>query len=755
MEFHLVQLLLVLIVAWGAGTLAQRVGYPAILGELAAGILFGPAVLGLLHPSGGLAVLAELGVFLMMLYIGMAVDYRDLAKASWAGLLAALGGFCIPMYLGYMTSRWFGYDVTPSLFLGLAMGVTSLATKSRILVDLNILGTRIAGVLFAGALICDTAALVVFAAIMGLSSEQGIDFGNLAMVLGKAVLFFGVTIALGLRVFPVIGPLLRKLGFTERTANFTLVVMIGLVFAELAELAGLHAILGAFLAGMFLRDEVMKRKISHEVTTLVGDMSLGFLAPIFFVTAGFHVSFGVFLTDLPMLLIIIFLAFAGKILGTALGYLPTGHGWREGLTIGFGMNGRGAVEIIIAGIALELGLIGENLFSILVFMAFATTASVPVLMKLGVSWLRGRGELVRTDDKRSGILIVGAAPLARLLAREFQADHSVTLIDNSERRCAIAEREGFQVFPGSALEVEVLHLAGADQARMLVSMTTNQAVNAVAAQRAREFFGIPEVYSLRDQYKLGEIDEVGSAVSGGETKALFPVAIDVGMWNRWAFQEEVERGVVHVTEAASAAEVWPRLGDAETTLPILVVRNGRKHLPGAFEDLEEGDQVVVLRRRASGQREDPFAELVCEAPVLDLPASATMEETFAKVSRILSARLRIPAERIQEMLTQREEDSSTVIFPGVAIPHILIDGVHRSALVLIRSRDGVSFFGEDSAVRILFIIAGTKDERNRHLRILSSIAQLLQDSSFEERWMDAEGEAELRAVVLDTERRKF
>jgi Kef-type K+ transport system membrane component KefB len=448
MEFSLVQLLLVLLVAWGSGTLAQRLGYPAILGELAAGILFGPAVLGLLQPSEGLTVLAEVGVFLMMLYIGMEVDYRDLARASWGGLLAALGGFCVPMALGFFTARWFGYDAVAGLFLGLAMGVTSLATKSRILVDLNILGTRIAGVLFAGAMICDTAALVVFAAIMGLSSEQGIDFGNLSTVLGKAVLFFGVTILLGLRVFPAIGPLLRKIGFTERTANFTLVVMIGLVFAELAELAGLHAILGAFLAGMFLRDEVMKRKVSHEVTTLVGDVSLGFLAPIFFVTVGFHVDFGVFITELPMLLLIIVLAFAGKILGTALSYLPSGHGWREGVTIGFGMNGRGAVEIIIAGIALERGLINESLFSILVFMAFATTASVPVFMKWGVSWLRGRGELARTDDRRNGVLIVGATPLARMLAHEFEADHVVTLIDTNERRCGIAEREGLRVFPG-------------------------------------------------------------------------------------------------------------------------------------------------------------------------------------------------------------------------------------------------------------------------------------------------------------------
>lgn len=755
MEFSLINLLMVLLVAWGAGTLARRAGYPSILGELAAGILFGPAVLGLLHPSEGLAVLAELGVFLMMLYIGMEVDYRDLAKASWAGLLAAIGGFTVPMALGFTAARFFEYDVAPSLFLGLAMGVTSLATKSRILVDLNILGTRIANVLFAAALVCDTAALVVFAVIIGMVGDGGVDTLQLAGVILKAVLFFGASILIGLRVFPMLVPLLERAGFTQRTANFTLVIMIGLLFAEMAHLAGLHAILGAFLAGMFIRQEILQRKMSHEVTSLIHDLSLGFLAPIFFVSAGFHVSFDVFRTDLPLMLLIITLAGVGKIAGATLFYLPSRNGWREGLTIGAGMNGHGAVEIIIAGIALERGLIDESLFSILVFMAFVTTSSVPVLMKSGVAWLRRRGELVRTDDQRTGILIIGASPLARMLAREFEPDHQVTLVDNNGRRCATAEREGLSVFPGNALQEEVLDLAGADRAGILVSMTTSHAVNTVAAQHARQFFGVPAVYSLRDQYKGTEQDDAVGERGLEEPATIFHQAIDVGMWNRWVFQGEVERGVASIQNPSPAAEAWPRFGDPETTLPLLVIHKGKKQLPGAVETLEAGDQVVVLRHLSRQSRDDPFADLVRRAPVLDLPGAATMAETFSTVSKVLSEALPFPAERIEEMLTQREEDSSTVIFPGVAIPHILLEGDHQTALVLIRSRDGVSFFGEESAVKVLFIIAGTKDERQNHLRILSSIAQLLQDDSFEERWMDAETTEDLRAVVLNTERRKF
>jgi mannitol/fructose-specific phosphotransferase system IIA component (Ntr-type) len=291
---------------------------------------------------------------------------------------------------------------------------------------------------------------------------------------------------------------------------------------------------------------------------------------------------------------------------------------------------------------------------------------------------------------------------------------------------------------------------------MLIAMTTSPAVNTVSAQRARELFGVPAVFALPDRYAAGDRADSASRMEGDEPVPLFPRDIDAAMWNRWVFQGEVERGVVPIVEAGPAAEILPRFGDEETTLPLLVVRDGRKHVTGAVEELAVDDQVVILRRlRAAPDREDPFAALVRTAPVLDLSGAATVTETFAAVSRILSDRMRISAARIQELLTQREESSSTVLFPGVAIPHIFVEGSHQSVLVLIRAREGVTFFGEDDAVRILFVIAGTNDERNLHLRILSSIAQLLQDASFEERWMEAEGEEDLRAVVLSTERRRF
>jgi Kef-type K+ transport system membrane component KefB len=206
-------------------------------------------------------------------------------------------------------------------------------------------------------------------------------------------------------VLPYLGKQLERIGFSNRTGFFTLMLIIAVGYAELA---GLHHILGAFLAGLFLRDSVFNRRLSKELNKVFYDVSIGFLAPIFFVTAGYQVTFEVFevfQTNLLLLMVILAVATFGKILGTTLFYLPSGFGWREGLRVGTGMNGRGAVEIIIAGIGLKMGFINQEIFSILVFMAIFTTATVPVLLTWTTKWLRSRGELVLADSEKQGILI--------------------------------------------------------------------------------------------------------------------------------------------------------------------------------------------------------------------------------------------------------------------------------------------------------------------------------------------------------------
>ena len=190
MHHEILMIALVLAAALAGGKLAARFGYPSILGEIMAGIVLGPPMLGLLAGDEAITILGEFGILLMMLYIGMHLDLGDLKKASMPGLLAAIGGFIVPTGLGMALMLAVGRSLLESLFVGLAMGVTSLATKSRILVDLKLLDTRIAHVLVAAALLSDLAVLIVFAAVIGPGTADGISLATGALAGPKTHLLF-------------------------------------------------------------------------------------------------------------------------------------------------------------------------------------------------------------------------------------------------------------------------------------------------------------------------------------------------------------------------------------------------------------------------------------------------------------------------------------------------------------------------------------------------------------------------------------
>ncbi|HSH02309.1 MAG TPA: cation:proton antiporter [Anaerolineae bacterium] len=593
MELSILNLLLVLGSALIAGRIALRLGYPSIFGELMAGIILGPPLLGLLESSEALTVLAEVGVILMMLYIGMEIDPEELFKASWSGLLAALGGFVTPFALAYWAIIAFGGTPAAGLFVGIAAGVTSLATKSRILSDLHLLDTRIAHVMMAGALVADTLSLIVFAGVIGVFETGTLDIGDLLLVGGKAALFFAVVFFIGLKLLPPFWEYLRKQGWTGRTVTATVVLLIALLFAEMAELAGLHAILGAFLAGLFLREgTVLDRKMTQELTNLVHDVSIGFLAPIFFVTAGFHVSLDVFQSSLPLLITVVLAATLGKIVGTALFYLPSGNGWREGVTIGAGMNGRGAVEIIIAEIGLQMGVISSEIFSILVFMAIITTAAVPLFLKWGSEWLKSRGELVRAGEERNGVVIVGAGPLARLIAQEIQQSQPVWLIDKNGQHCQVAREQGLTAVQGDALDIDALEEAQTATASTFLTLTPNAEVNVLSAQIARTTFRVPTVH-----IPLGTQNSALSTVlEEMNVEPLLDEWIDIDQWDLWLAQDDAKRVQWSIEQNRSSAEVLQEALEQRGSLPLIVKRDGKAMFFPTVKELLSGDEVLAVSK---------------------------------------------------------------------------------------------------------------------------------------------------------------
>ena len=594
MHEEILMLALILAAALLGGRLAVRFGYPAILGEIMAGIVLGPPIVGILRSNEATSILGEFGILLMMLYIGMHLDLGDLRRASVPGLLAATGGFLVPATAGLALMLAVGRSFLEALFVGLAMGVTSLATKSRILVDLKILDTRIAHVLVAGALLSDVAVLVVFAAVVGPGTADGVSIGTALFTGGKALAFGLGAWLVGMWLLPA---LKSRFGRNEldRNTMFLAVVIFGLAFAYGAEFAGIHAILGAFVAGLFIDKRVMEPKVSKDVQQRLAAMSVGVLAPFFFVSAGFEVSLDVFRTDLALLLAVIIIATLGKVVGTALFYLPSGNGWREGLVVGAGMNGRGAVEIIVAEIALAQGLIDRDVFSILVLMALFTTATVPVLLTLGVRWLRRRGELVKAGD-RSQALIIGAGVIARRIGTVLQPSMPVALLDTNRSNLVAGERDGLTVHAGNGLDELALERAGIEKALCLIAATPNAEVNVLAAHLAIDF-GVPDVSVLLRgsdmktfESRLADADI--QVIRAPEDFSGWEHALSVG--NAVAETVDVARELERFRDASNP--LWIEANYPTGEFPVVVVSNGESTPYTTEVRLTDDEHVIVLRR---------------------------------------------------------------------------------------------------------------------------------------------------------------
>ncbi len=388
----IISLLLILAAAWALGSVFVRFGMPAIMGELLAGVLLGPPILGIVTPSPAIELLAEFGIFFVMFYTGLELDPKELLDNLWPSLFVAVGGFVLPFALGYLTAKAFGGTLYQSLFVGMGVSITAIAVQSIILHSMRINRTNIGHIIVGAAIVDDIFALIALSALLGLARTGTVQVIEVSGIFLKVVAFFGVTILLGHFVLP---KLTRRLHDREGKA-FTFAIASALIMAYLAELAGLHLIIGAFLAGQFLRKEIMDHKIYDAIKDRFFGISYGFLVPIFFASLSFHLKFYMDWSFVLFTGVLILSAAVGKVLGCGLGYSVLRRNFREAAIVGFGMNGRGAVELVVASVVINIsdeliaaGAISEPFltggqFSALVLMAFITTMIAPISLKWSV-----------------------------------------------------------------------------------------------------------------------------------------------------------------------------------------------------------------------------------------------------------------------------------------------------------------------------------------------------------------------------------
>ena len=396
-------LLVLLIVTRIFGELAERLGQPALLGELVSGICLGmlvhnydqsfPILAGLTDNEVFRAV-TDLGIFFLMLLGGIELSPVKLLKASKGAFVVAAGGMLIP----FATGIGFGYLALPStdilaaqaLFLGTVMAVTAVPVSIKSLMDLGKLESRVGQTIISAAVIDDTLSLVLLAILTGfLESGSVPGVTALLLLLAKVALFFIVASLLGHYLFPAVGRYLDKSQAEE--FEFSMLLIAGMAYALLAEALGMHFILGAFMAGLFFRRRTISLNTYEDILSKLKGVTTGFLAPIFFASIGMHLDLQA-LKQIPGFVVaLIVIATMGKVFGAGVSARMIGMSNREALAVGAGMNARGAVELIIADIALRAGIFSlpppvppvvKYMFSAVVIMAIVTTLMTPPALKI-------------------------------------------------------------------------------------------------------------------------------------------------------------------------------------------------------------------------------------------------------------------------------------------------------------------------------------------------------------------------------------
>ena len=385
----IISLLIILTIAWPVGALFVRIGLPVMLGQLLTGLILGPAVLNIIHPSEGISFLADLGIFFAMFYAGMEMDPKELVEHIWPSLAVAVGGFVLPFAMGFFAARFFGGTVFQALFVGIGLSVTAIAVQAVILQEMKIHKTNIGHVIMGAAIADDIISLVGLSVLLGLVETGTIETTGVLVIMLKVVLFFAFTILAGHFIVPFFT---RKLD-DYNAKGFTFAMISALIMATAAEMAGLHTVIGAFLAGQFVRKEIMHERVYNAIADRFYGLSYGFLMPVFFASLAFHIHFDFNLSFLFFAAIITIAAILGKLVGCGIGALAFRFSMRESAVIGFGMNGRGAVELVIVAVVIGLSndlmaqgvitdpLLTQNQISALVLMAFITTMLAPLMLR--------------------------------------------------------------------------------------------------------------------------------------------------------------------------------------------------------------------------------------------------------------------------------------------------------------------------------------------------------------------------------------
>ena len=393
------------------GELMQRIGQPAVMGQLLAGIVIGQTVLGTIWPGAYhvlfangpesqrmIDAVAQLGILMLLLLTGMETDLALIRRMRRTAICTSLSGIVLPFACGYLLGQmlpgWLlpdpGRRLATSLFLATALSISSVKIVAMVLMEVDFLRRTVGQIILASAILDDTIGWVIIAVISGLAYKGSVDLKSVGLTITGTGLFLAFSFTVGRRL----------VAYAIRWSNdhlviempvITTILIIMLAAAALTERLGVHTALGAFIAGILIgQSPILTRHIQEQLRGLI----VALFMPVFFTVAGLSADLAVFksLTLVKIELVLILIASFGKLAGCYAGGRLGKLGHRDSIALAIGMNARGSTEVIIATIGLSIGVLSRDLYTLIVFMAIATTLITPPLLKWALGHIPATGE---------------------------------------------------------------------------------------------------------------------------------------------------------------------------------------------------------------------------------------------------------------------------------------------------------------------------------------------------------------------------
>lgn len=376
---YLGQITIILLATLVVGYLCNRIGIPAVLGELVAGVLIGPALLNWVTPTNFLHQMAEIGVILLMFAAGCESDLVLLRKYFKPSMVAAFLGAILPIVTIWPLAQMFGMSSQHALFLGVVFAATSVSISVVVMQELDFTKNREASTILGAAVVDDILAVIILSLMMSFLDEQNLStpalIGHFALQIGY---FVGIFVVIKW-VTPVIFHIAEKLQM--RYASLVIAMIIAFGLAYLAEVVGLSDVVGAFFAGV----AVSQTKFREQISQAVDNLGQGLFMPIFFVNIGLNMTFKNFVPQIGFILVLTVVAILTKLIGCGGGVRLLGFNRPSALIVGSGMVSRGEMALIIAQIGLTNHLMSTAHYSAVIAAIILTTLVAPLFLELAIN----------------------------------------------------------------------------------------------------------------------------------------------------------------------------------------------------------------------------------------------------------------------------------------------------------------------------------------------------------------------------------